>query len=100
MTENRIGVTFVGPTPAAMRDLGALPPDTDLEAVIADLRLDLPFVEQDRWPSGEEGLGVEIELGARYGVLVEADDRVGDLGCSGGLSARLRPLDEDCAHHA
>jgi hypothetical protein len=67
---------------------------------VPDLRLDLPFVEQDRWPSGEEGLGVEIELGARYGVLVEADDRVGDLGCSGGLSARLRPLDEDCAHHA
>ncbi len=30
---------------AAMRDLGALPPDTDLEAVIKDLRLDLPPVD-------------------------------------------------------
>ena len=30
---------------AAMRDLGALPPDTDLEAVIADLRLDLPPID-------------------------------------------------------
>jgi hypothetical protein len=28
-----------------MRDLGALPPDTDLEAVIADLRLDLPPID-------------------------------------------------------
>ncbi len=30
---------------AAMRDLGALPPDTDLEAVIRDLRLDQPPVD-------------------------------------------------------
>jgi ubiquinone biosynthesis protein len=30
---------------AAMRDLGALPPDTDLEAVIRDLRLDLPPID-------------------------------------------------------
>jgi ubiquinone biosynthesis protein len=30
---------------AAMRDLGALPPDTDLEAVIRDLRLDQPTVD-------------------------------------------------------
>ncbi|MCB0999224.1 MAG: AarF/ABC1/UbiB kinase family protein [Acidimicrobiales bacterium] len=30
---------------AAMRDLGALPADTDLEAVIADLRLDLPPID-------------------------------------------------------
>lgn len=30
---------------AAMRDLGALPPDTDLAAVIRDLRLDLPPVD-------------------------------------------------------
>jgi ubiquinone biosynthesis protein len=30
---------------AAMRDLGALPPDTDLEAVIKDLRLDLPPID-------------------------------------------------------
>ena len=30
---------------AAMRDLGALPPDTDLEAVIKDLRLDQPTVD-------------------------------------------------------
>ena len=30
---------------AAMRDLGALPPDSDLEAVIKDLRLDQPVVD-------------------------------------------------------
>lgn len=30
---------------AAMRDLGALPPDTDLAAVIRDLRLDLPPID-------------------------------------------------------
>jgi ubiquinone biosynthesis protein len=30
---------------AAMRDLGALPADTDLEAVIKDLRLDQPTVD-------------------------------------------------------
>jgi ubiquinone biosynthesis protein len=30
---------------AAMRDLGALPPDTDLDAVIADLRLDQPTID-------------------------------------------------------
>jgi ubiquinone biosynthesis protein len=30
---------------AAMRDLGALPPDTDLESVIRDLRLDLPPID-------------------------------------------------------
>ena len=30
---------------AAMRDLGALPPDTDLDAVIRDLRLDQPPVD-------------------------------------------------------
>ena len=30
---------------AAMRDLGALPPDTDLEAVIKDLRLDLAPID-------------------------------------------------------
>ncbi len=30
---------------AAMRDLGALPPDTDLEAVIRDLRLDEPRID-------------------------------------------------------
>jgi ubiquinone biosynthesis protein len=30
---------------AAMRDLGALPADTDLEAVIRDLRLDLPPID-------------------------------------------------------
>ncbi len=30
---------------AAMRDLGALPADTDLEAVIKDLRLDLPPID-------------------------------------------------------
>jgi ubiquinone biosynthesis protein len=30
---------------AAMRDLGALPPDTDLEAVVRDLRLDQPTVD-------------------------------------------------------
>ena len=30
---------------AAMRDLGALPPDTDLDAVIKDLRLDQPTID-------------------------------------------------------
>jgi ubiquinone biosynthesis protein len=30
---------------AAMRDLGALPPDVDLDAVIRDLRLDLPPID-------------------------------------------------------
>jgi ubiquinone biosynthesis protein len=30
---------------AALRDLGALPADTDLDAVIKDLRLDLPAVD-------------------------------------------------------
>ncbi|HET7722553.1 MAG TPA: AarF/ABC1/UbiB kinase family protein, partial [Acidimicrobiales bacterium] len=30
---------------AALRDLGALPPDTDLEAVVRDLRLDGPPVD-------------------------------------------------------
>lgn len=30
---------------AAMRDLGALPPDTDLDAVIRDLRLDQPAID-------------------------------------------------------
>ena len=30
---------------AAIRDLGALPPDTDLDAVIRDLRLDQPPVD-------------------------------------------------------
>jgi ubiquinone biosynthesis protein len=38
---------------AAMRDLGALPPDTDLEAVIKDLRLDLPPIDPTTL-SGEE----------------------------------------------
>ncbi|MGO8055904.1 hypothetical protein AB9E30_37235, partial [Rhizobium leguminosarum] len=30
---------------AALRDLGALPPDTDLDAVIDDLGLDKPMVD-------------------------------------------------------
>ena len=38
---------------AAMRDLGALPPDTDLDAVIRDLRLDQPPVDPTTL-SGEE----------------------------------------------
>jgi ubiquinone biosynthesis protein len=38
---------------AAMRDLGALPADTDLPAVIADLRLDQPVVDPTTL-SGEE----------------------------------------------
>lgn len=38
---------------AAMRDLGALPPDTDLQAVIADLRLDQPRIDPTSM-SGEE----------------------------------------------
>ncbi len=38
---------------AAMRDLGALPADTDLEAVIKDLRLDQPTVDPTTL-SGEE----------------------------------------------
>ena len=38
---------------AAMRDLGALPPDTDLDAVVRDLRLDQPPVDPTTL-SGEE----------------------------------------------
>ena len=38
---------------AALRDLGALPPDTDLDAVIRDLRLDQPAVDPTTL-SGEE----------------------------------------------
>ena len=38
---------------AALRDLGALPPDTDLDAVIRDLRLDQPPVDPTTL-SGEE----------------------------------------------
>jgi ubiquinone biosynthesis protein len=38
---------------AAMRDLGALPADTDLQAVIADLRLDQPVIDPTTL-SGEE----------------------------------------------
>jgi ubiquinone biosynthesis protein len=38
---------------AAMRDLGALPPDTDLAAVIKDLRLDQPTIDPTTL-SGEE----------------------------------------------
>jgi ubiquinone biosynthesis protein len=38
---------------AAMRDLGALPPDTDLAAVIRDLRLDQPTIDPTTL-SGEE----------------------------------------------
>jgi len=38
---------------AAMRDLGALPPDTDLAAVIRDLRLDQPPVDPTKL-TGEE----------------------------------------------
>ncbi len=38
---------------AALRDLGALPPDTDLDAVIRDLRLDEPVVDPTTL-SGEE----------------------------------------------
>ncbi|MEY4175350.1 MAG: hypothetical protein RI900_2515 [Actinomycetota bacterium] len=38
---------------AAMRDLGALPADTDLQAVISDLRLDQPVVDPTTL-SGEE----------------------------------------------
>jgi ubiquinone biosynthesis protein len=38
---------------AAFRDLGALPPDTDLDAVIRDLRLDQPTVDPTTL-SGEE----------------------------------------------
>jgi len=38
---------------AAIRDLGALPADTDLEAVIADLRLDLPPIDPSTL-TGEE----------------------------------------------
>jgi len=37
---------------AALRDLGALPPDTDLEAVIKDLRLDQPTIDPQQH-SGE-----------------------------------------------
>ncbi len=43
---------------AALRDLGALPPDTDLHAVIKDLRLDQPPVDPDdahRRRAGEGG---------------------------------------------
>jgi len=38
---------------AALRDLGALPPDTDLDAVITDLRLDEPVIDPMTL-SGEE----------------------------------------------
>jgi ubiquinone biosynthesis protein len=38
---------------AALRDLGALPPDTDLDAVIRDLRLDEPVIDPTTL-SGEE----------------------------------------------
>ena len=38
---------------AALRDLGALPPDTDLDAVISDLRLDRPPIDATTL-SGEE----------------------------------------------
>ncbi len=38
---------------AALRDLGALPPDTDLDAVITDLRLDQPAIDPTSL-SGEE----------------------------------------------
>ncbi len=41
---------------AAMRDLGALPPDTDLEAVIRDLRLDQPAIDPTTL-TGEELVG-------------------------------------------
>jgi ubiquinone biosynthesis protein len=41
---------------AAMRDLGALPADTDLEAVIRDLRLDQPPIDPTTL-SGEELVG-------------------------------------------
>jgi ubiquinone biosynthesis protein len=41
---------------AAMRDLGALPADTDLEAVIRDLRLDQPTIDPTTL-SGEELVG-------------------------------------------
>ena len=46
---------------AAMRDLGALPPDTDLDAVIRDLRLDLPPVDPTTL-TGEE-LVSEVQRG-------------------------------------
>ena len=38
---------------AALRDLGALPPDTDLEAVMVDLRLDGPVVDPTTLSSEE-----------------------------------------------
>ena len=41
---------------AAMRDLGALPADTDLDAVIADLRLDQPTIDPTTL-TGEELVG-------------------------------------------
>jgi ubiquinone biosynthesis protein len=50
------GVNDVAGQLAALRDLGALPPDTDLDAVIADLGLDKPLADPTAM-SAEELMG-------------------------------------------
>ncbi|MDP1818975.1 MAG: AarF/UbiB family protein [Acidimicrobiales bacterium] len=50
------GVNDVSGQLAALRDLGALPPDTDLDAVIADLGLDKPLADPTAM-SAEELMG-------------------------------------------
>ena len=50
------GISDVSGQLAALRDLGALPPDTDLDAVIADLELDKPLADPTAM-SAEELMG-------------------------------------------
>jgi ubiquinone biosynthesis protein len=80
---------------AAMRDLGALPPDTDLDAVIRDLRLDLPPVDPTTLTGeqlvGEVQRGVKALLGYGARMPKELMLYVKNMVFLDGAMARLAP---------
>ncbi len=53
---------------AALRDLGALPPDTDLDAVIADLGLDKPVVDPTTMDADELVNEIQKTIKALLGI--------------------------------
>jgi ubiquinone biosynthesis protein len=80
---------------AAMRDLGALPADTDLDAVIRDLRLDLPPVDPTTLTGeqlvGEVQRGVKALLGYGARMPKELMLYVKNMVFLDGAMARLAP---------
>lgn len=58
----------VGGQLAALRDLGALPPDTDLEAVIRDLGLDEPIVDPTQMDADELVNEIQKTVQALLGI--------------------------------